>query len=195
MLALPCAIGMSTLAEPILNLAYGDFGATSILRILALGIVFLSLVMITNSILQSMGKVWIPIANMAVGAVIKVAVNYMLVGNPEININGAPVGTVLCYAVTSILNLIALRKYLKPEVGVSFIVKELLVTVVMGVGAKCIYELVQNVTDYKIALLAAVVFAVIIYFAGLIILKAIRKEDIDSMPGAAKIHKIIGRFL
>lgn len=195
MLALPCAIGMSTLAEPILNLAYGDFGATSILRILAIGIVFLSLVMITNSILQSMGKVWIPIVNMAVGAVIKVAVNYMLVGNPEININGAPVGTVLCYGVTGILNLIALRKHLKPDVGYVFIVKEILVTAVMGIGARYIYELVQNVADYKVALLVAVIVAVIIYFTGLIILKAIRKEDVDSMPGAAKIHKIIGRFL
>lgn len=194
MLAAPCAVGMSVLSEPILNLAYGDVGATNILKILSLGIIFLSLVMITNSILQSMGKVWIPIGNMAVGAVIKIFVNYMLVGNPQIHINGAPVGTVLCYAVTSILNLIALRKTLKPDMEISFIIKEIIVTGVMGVSAYALYEAVRSI-DYKIALLLAVAVAVGVYFSGLIILKAIRKEDVDSMPGAEKIHKIIGRFL
>ena len=36
---------------------------------------------------------------------VKVFINYALVGNPDINIQGAPIGTLACYALVAVLNL------------------------------------------------------------------------------------------
>ncbi len=193
--AVPCAVGMSILSAPILNLLMGDFGGAKLLSILAYGIIFLSLVMVTNSILQSIGKVWVPIVHMAIGAAVKVIVNYILVGNPAINIHGAPIGTDLCYLVTAGLNLLALKKYLDTSVGMGNVLKIGGSALVMGVATYFVYDLTKGVTDYKIALVVAIGLAVVLYFAGLILFKGITKEDVSSMPGAEKINKIIGRFL
>lgn len=193
--AVPCAVGMSVLSQPILNMLMGDTGATKLLEILSYGIIFLSLVMVSNSILQSIGKVWVPIIHMLVGAVVKILVNYILVGNPSINIMGAPIGTVLCYLVTASLNIISIKKYLKPSLGAGSVVKICVSAAVMGVFAGGAYNFINDITDYKIALFVSIALAVVIYFGGLLLLKAIRKEDVDFMPGAEKINKIIGRYL
>ncbi len=195
MTAIPCAVGMSVLSAPILNLLMGDTGAAKLLSVLAYGIIFLSIVMVTNSILQSMGKVWLPIVHMIIGACVKIAVNYTLVGNPDINIMGAPVGTDMCYFVTAMLNVMAVKRYLKPTLGISFLLKTVLSAGIMGVVTHYIYEIIFSVADYKIAMILAIVCAVLVYFSVLLVLRGIRKEDVDSMPGASKIHKIIGRFL
>ena len=193
--AVPCAVGMSVLSQPILNMLMGDAGAAKLLEILSYGIIFLSLVMVSNAILQSIGKVWIPIIHMLTGAVVKIAVNYILVGNPAVNIMGAPVGTVLCYLVTALLNIIAIKKYLNPSVGMWSVVKMSISAALMGISATAVYTLIKSIADYKIALFAAIAVAVVVYFAGLFIFRAIRKEDVDFMPGAEKINKIMGRFL
>lgn len=193
--AVPCAVGMSTLSAPILSLIMDDAGGANLLSILAYGIIFLSIVMVSNSILQSIGKVWVPIVHMVIGAIVKVAVNYALVGNPAININGAPVGTDLCYFVTAVLNLIALKKYIGPCVDLENIVKTGLSAAIMGVIAYFVYDFLTGVLPYEIALICAIVLAVIVYFGGLILFKGITKEDINSMPGAEKINKIIGKFI
>ena len=77
--ALPCAIGMGVLSEPILNIVFDDNGAATLLSILSIGMFLVSLVMTTNSIIQAKGKVWIPVINMCLGGLLKVFINYYLV--------------------------------------------------------------------------------------------------------------------
>ncbi len=193
--ALPCAVGMSVLAEPILNLAFGDVGAGTLLTILAYGILFVSIVMVSNAIIQAMGKVWVPVVNMCIGGAVKVLVNYILVGNINININGAPVGTDLCYLVTATLNLIAIHRYLKPSYGFGLVVKPIFVVALMGVSAHFVYTALASHISYVISLLAAVLVGGIIYVAGILALGCVTKQDVSAMPGAEKISKLIGRFI
>ncbi len=51
-----------------------------------------------------MGQERVSLYSMLIGSVIKLAVNYMLIGMPSVGIAGAPVGTVLCYAVIMVIN-------------------------------------------------------------------------------------------
>ena len=60
---------------------------------------------LTNAILQTYGKEKIPIFTVIAGGVVKIILNYILVGNPEINIHGAPISTLCCYMVIAGLNL------------------------------------------------------------------------------------------
>lgn len=195
MFALPCAIGMSVLSKPILNFVMGDYGAAKLLGILSYGIIFLSIVMVSNSILQSMGKVWLPVFHMCIGGAVKIFVNYVLVGNPAYNINGAPIGTDLCYLVTAILNMISISRELKPSYGFGFLIKITLSTIVMGYCAYTSYTFIEGVTGYKTGLLAGISVGVLVYFILIILLKAIKKEDIAMMPKSEKIQKILGKFI
>ena len=147
LIALPCAIGMSVLSGPILNLAFRDTGAELLLQILAYGVLFVSIVMVANAIIQAKGNVWVPVINMCIGGIVKVVVNYVLVGNIDININGAPIGTVLCYFTTATLNLIAINKYFTPKYGFGFFIKTIISAVIMGICANYIYEIFIGFTD------------------------------------------------
>ena len=196
LIALPCAVGMSVLSGPILNFAFNDTGAELLLKILAYGVIFVSVVMVANAIIQAKGMVWVPVINMCVGGLVKIIVNYVLVGNIDININGAPVGTVLCYLTTATLNLIAIHKYFAPKYGVGFIVKTIISVTAMGVCAKVIYEALINATSSnEISLMVSVVAAAIVYFILLLALKTVEKQDVLAMPGGEKMAKLLNKFL
>lgn len=116
MFAIPCAIGMYVLASPILQVVFHDSLATTLLQKLAISIVFVSLLQITTSILQAYGRTVIPVVNMIVGGVIKVVINYNLVAIPEINIDGAPIGTMVCYCTVMLLNMFWIIKETKCKI-------------------------------------------------------------------------------
>ncbi len=117
LMAFPCAIGLFVLTEPILSpavqrgrcdrrAAFADFDAGD-------GVHFF--VSITNAILQAMGKERVSLYSMLVGSVIKLSVNYFLIGMPAVGIAGAPIGTVLCYAVIMVVNLVIIIR--SPQVA------------------------------------------------------------------------------
>lgn len=199
--ALPCAIGMSVLSGPILQLVMGDGGASQLLSILSYGIIFVCLVLVSNAILQAMGKVWTPVIHMLIGGMVKVVVNYILVGNPNININGAPVGTDLCYLVTAMLNIISIHKYIRPKYGFAFIVKTVMSSGIMGIIAFVIYKYafmyvpLSGTLQIAFSLVLAIGAGVVSYFALLLVTKTMKKQDILAMPKSDKILKLVGRFL
>ncbi len=195
MFALPCGVGMSVLSGPILTVVMGDSGAETLLSILAYGSIFVSIVMISNSVLQSLGKVWLPVIHMCIGGAVKVIVNYILVGNINININGAPVGTDCCYLVTAMLNLISIHRCIRPNYGINFILKSLLSVVIMGAAAYFTFNLLAPMLGTTLSLAVAILFAAIIYFSLLILTRAIKKQDILAMPKSEKILKIFGKFI
>ena len=70
---------------------------------------------------------------MLVGGIVKIAANYILVGQPDVNINGAPIGTMCCYGVIAILNLIVIKKNYKEVSIVKMFSKTFVSAVVMGI--------------------------------------------------------------
>lgn len=193
--ALPCAIGMSVLSAPILNLLFNDTGAATLLSILSYGILFVSIVMVSNSVIQSTGRVWIPVVHMCIGGAVKVLVNYVLVGNIDININGAPVGTVLCYLVTAMLNLISIHKHLHPSYGVGFVVKSILSAAIMGFLADFLYKytIVHTGSNF-ISLMFTVVVAAGVYLLLILLTRAVNRQDLESMPGSQRFLPYLERF-
>ena len=188
--ALPCAVGMSLLSSPILNLVYGETHATSTLQILSVAIIFVSLVLVTNAILQATGKAMIPVINMAIGGIIKVVINYFLVANPEININGAPIGTTVCYAVILGLNLIFMKKNLKIKFPIGELVLKPFVSVAaMGAALWFSAPLFEGYGKI-VAAGAPIAVGVLVYFVMLVIVRGINEDDIKLLPKADRLTKI-----
>lgn len=192
--SVPCAIGMYVLASPILKVVFQSSLAADLLKKLAVSIVFVSMLQITTSILQAYGRTVVPVINMIIGGVIKVAVNYRLVAIPEFNIEGAPIGTMVCYFVVMSLNLYWIVKEtgFKPNPN-EYIVKPVVSGAVMGVTAYFIYGAMSSfgvVTALAISIFAAVC----VYFSMLIVLRAFSYEDIIILPKGEKIAALFKKF-
>lgn len=64
---------------------------------LGIASMFVCLMLISNSILQSYGRVHVPVFTMLIGGVVKIIFNYNLTAVPSINIHAAPFGTLVCF--------------------------------------------------------------------------------------------------
>lgn len=185
--ALPCAVGIALLARPILKIVFNNTNATSTLQILGYAVVLVSLVLVTNSILQATGKTWIPVWHMAIGGVVKVIINYFLVGTAAININGAPIGTIFCYAIILTLNVISIKKIIGINLNLSdAIFKPLLSVTAMGVTSVVIYQMVLG-NGKLIEAMIPIIVGAITYVVMLFGLKAINEDDIKMLPSGEKI--------
>jgi stage V sporulation protein B len=117
--AFPAGIGLTVLAGPILSLLYPlqpevTTAGAPLLMVLGIASIFVCIMLLTNSYLQAYGRVNIPVYTMLIGGVVKVAGNWILVGQPDINIHGAPIGTTLCFAVIVVINFFVVFRML-PE--------------------------------------------------------------------------------
>ena len=194
-LALPCAVGMSILAKPILSLIYGGDGSFSVLlNVMGIAVLFLTLVQIVNALLQSWGRVWVPVVNMLAGGAVKILVNLILVSRPEINIMGAPIGTLLCYVTVAALNIIALIRYSGIKFDfIGFILKPLICVITMGIFTFGLQYALSGIMGEKIAMFASIAISAMIYLAAIIFTKTLGKEEILLLPKGEKLLSLMER--
>ena len=197
LLALPAAGGLSALSTPIINLLYGAklpeevALAGSLLFALGFAVPFVCLVSLTNSIFQSMGLVNIPVFTMLAGGVVKIVCNWLLVGNPAINIAGAPIGTFCCYATIAILNFAVIRRATETKGMISVFAKPLVATGGMVAAALGVYLLGERLVGAKLAVIAAILLGVVVYLLLLVVLRGILKEDLMLIPKGEKLAKLL----
>lgn len=205
--ALPCAAGLSLLASPILTVVYNNARAQSMLSILGWAVIFVCLVSVTTAILQAAGRVMVPVASMAAGALVKIAANFVLLTVPDINIGGAPLSTILCYFTIAVLNLIAIHRGIRPKFQlVSCVIKPIFAAVLMCAAAYFTYQAVGGwlgaaalapglsflpqdppITPVEtgvliktaVALGSAILAGGIVYLSAILLTKAFTKEDIQ----------------
>lgn len=198
--SLPMAVGLGTMAYPIMKAMYPSSHAAgpALLRIMAVASFFVCMVLIENAILQASGKERLPMYSMISGSLVKIAVNWVLIANPKINIIGAPVGTLVGYIWMTVMNFIFIVK----TTGISprltkVVFRPVLCSAIMGVFAIGSYALIGSVigTESWLKMVAClgvtVVIAVVVYLASVSIFKAITKEDLDMIPMGDKIGKIL----
>ena len=192
--AFPCAVGLSVLARPILELLYTDSDAYLLLQKLSLAVVFVSVVSVTNSILQAYGKVYYPVVNMLIGGIVKVFMNYNLI--PMLGIDGAPIATNVCYGVIAVLNLICVIRFVKIKFSLlDFILRPLAASLIMGVASLSFLSLISSVLESgRLTTLFAVFSGGVIYVIMIFIVGAIKKDDLSNIPGGTKILPILERF-
>lgn len=198
LIALPCALGLACLSAPVYQLlsSYTEASlltARPVLAILGIAVLFNSLVLVTNAIMQAHGDVMTPVINMLIGGVVKIIVNYILVGNPDINIIGAAIGTLCCYMCITLLNLIAMRRKLKSKLSVPrLLAKPLLASLIMGGASILVYNGIRAVlSSQRLCCLIAICAAAVVYFVLVIVLKVITADDCALLPKGDKIAKIL----
>lgn len=200
LIALPAGFGIAAVAEGILSLLYSNPEAIAIaapnLRILGICAVFAGLNAPIINMLQAIGKQTVPLKNIAVGAVLKIVINFILVGTPEINILGVPIGTAACYAYICISNIICFIKYsgVKPDY-LSVFVKPFVAAAACAITAFAASKLLYMVINKEsLVTIISIALAGVVYLVMLGVLKAIERDDVISLPKGKKIVKVLEKL-
>lgn len=199
-IGLPCGIGLYMLAEPIIALLYSSIGpekhasAGALLEILAISVIFLTLVQAFTAILQSINKQFHPVKNLSIGLIVKVVLSYILIGIPSLNIKGAAISTTVAYFVVAILNLYDIN--LKSKIKINIIkisAKPLLSTAIMGMSVWVSFNIFTSVLDIKqsISALMSIGIAGIVYVICLFTTGAITQQDLELIPKGEKLKKFV----
>ena len=199
LIAMPCAIGLAVLAEPVTALLGRYSGdrlalAASLMRMLAITIIFDAVVLVTTAIMQSHGHAGRPVINMLVGGVLKLLAVYILTGNPHIGILGTPIGTLICYFMISVLNLVSIRQLIPQTPAiVRNLVRSLLAALVMAIFVWGAWFGMKHLgISSRLLLCAAPIAAgVVVYFVAAVAMKAITREDCLLLPKGDKIAKVL----
>ena len=212
LVAMPCGVGMGVLAQPILAAFYGSGEAASgvsiaapVLTVYGFTIFLMALSQPMTNMLQALDKTKIPLISLSIGAVVKLVANCIFVTIPSINVNGAIIGTVLCYVVIVTINFIAIVKTTKVRINlVSVFVKPIFCGILCGVGAYTSFGLCNRfIPDFSLAghdlknilcLGISIGFGALIYVISMLLVKGISKDDVNMLPKGEKIAKILAKY-
>ena len=197
-ISFPIAAGFVAVGGRIMRLLYSTEASVQIggplLNIFGFAVIFAGLAIPMNGILQAIGKQKAALFNIALGAIAKLSVNFLAVGNPKINIKGAALGTLACYFLIFALNIISFVKAVKilPEIK-NTLIKPLASAVLCGLAA----YLISLVGDSSFITCIAIFAAGTVYFSLLVLLNTFCEADFLGFPNGksavvfCKKHRII----
>ena len=121
-------------------------------------------------------------------------------GNPAINIHGAPISTLCCYMVIVVLNLVFVWIYSpkKPKYFQLF-AKPVFASCVMGGAVWAIHGLVYRALSgghsaygaNALATMVSICAGVAVYAVLVVALRILRAEDVRSMPKGDKLVRLL----
>ena len=201
LISLPCSVGLCLLARPIMALLGGYTGekldlATRLMTVLSLCVSLYAIIQYTNALLQAHGFAHLPVINMLLSGITKLAVVYILVGNPNIGILGAPIGSVLSYTAIAALNLLSIGRVVaeKPALLRNFL-RPVLPAGLMGIAVFVCRFLLEKIPRFGSSrvLLCGIPIAVgvVVYVLGISLFKTLKKEDCLLLPKGEKLAKIL----
>lgn len=201
LISMPCAVGLGLLAEPIVALLGGYTGeklvlAANLMRILSLCVFLYAIIQYTNALMQAHGYAYIPVVNMLLAGVVKLGVVYLLTGNPQLGILGAPIGSVLGYTAIAAMNLLSISRVVpqKPAL-LKNLLRPVLPAAIMGLSVYGAHRLAIYLlgADGSRIILCGVPIAVgvAVYLVAVVLFKAITREDCQLLPKGDKIAKML----
>lgn len=201
LIILPCAIGYMVLSEPIYKIIYpATPDGADLLSIMSVALVFSALTQTITGALQGIGKVYVPAISILVGCVFKVLLNITLIRIPSVNIYGAAISSIVCQIVAFLINFFVLIRYIPIKLSLNkYIIKPLVSGIVMGGAAFSVYSLLSSVMGdgyiYNlIATVIAIAVAAVVYFALVLGLHIMSKDDILLLPAGARIYRLLTKF-
>ena len=193
----PAAFGIGLFADEILLLLFPTSPEGGLLlRVGFVSVIFLALNQISTGVLQGVGQVKIPAFAALVGCIGKIIANFILLPIPSINIIGAVIGTVICYAIAAPINVYFAYKLTgaKPDFG-GMLIKPIFGALLMSMVCFVIYHtLYFIIPSNAFALMAAILVGIFFYFTIMVIIGGIRKGDLTVLPTGARMVGFLERM-
>ena len=207
LVAMPCGIGMGVLAQPILAMFYGKGESASgvsiaapVLTAYGFTIFLMALSQPMTNMLQALDKTKVPLISLSLGAFVKLVSNLIFVSIPSLNVNGAVIGTILCYVVIVSVNLFALIKTTRIKFNlISVFAKPVICGILCGIAAYTSFGICNRfIPEFGLKNIISLGFGIgfggIVYVISILLFKGIAKDDVIMLPKGEKIAKILAKF-
>ncbi len=195
-IAFPCFIGYTVLGMPIIKLLFSSnyILGGKMLVIGSLAIVFYALSNVTGGALQSINRMSLPVVHSAVSLILHIIIVMICVKYTSIGIYSLLVGNITFPLVVWLLNLYALKRCIpggyRQEVVKSFIAP-LAASIWMGIITLAVYEFFGLFTTSNIIrTLLSLVIAVVTYFAALLLLNTVTRDELVEFPFGYRLYAL-----
>lgn len=189
LIAFPCAAGMAVLAGPIMQFVFGDTGeslqiTSRMMYIGAASIIFFAYSTATNSILQGVNKMRVPVLHGVMSLAFYLVLDVVLLLFTPLGVYSLVVGNMVFPLVISVLNWLTLKRdvgYVQ-ELDKTFI-RIGICTAFMAVLALLTYRGMLFLSKSNgISLCVAIFMAILVYFVLLFLFRAVNEEELSDMP-------------
>ena len=191
MVTIPCAVGLSVLGKPIIEMLFPGDGtlAAQMLMVGTLSIVFYSLSTLGNGILQGLGKMHVPIINAIISLVLHLGILWVMLAFMDLGIFAVVFSNIFFSLFMCVLNHLAIRKYVgyKQEMIKTFAIP-LGSALGMGIVIFLLNLLLALFLPDSIACIISILTGMVVYFVFMVLLKGFAAEDLVRIP-------LVGKYL
>ncbi len=187
LIAMPCAVGMGVLAEPILKMVHlnDETGLAAVmLRYGAVSIVFFSLSTLSNGLLQGIDRMKEPVKNALIALILHIGVLVGLMYGFNMNIYAVIFANAAFGLIMSFLNALSIRRYAgyRQEIIKTFLIPAL-ASALMGVTVWGVHYVLEYVLRVNfIATVLSIVIGAMVYFALMLLLKGMGEKELRRLP-------------
>ncbi|MDR0404590.1 MAG: polysaccharide biosynthesis protein [Oscillospiraceae bacterium] len=183
-ISIPSGIGLSVFGESILSLLYGGIRyrevnvASKIIVTMGIATIFTSMSAPICSMLQAIGKINLPLGLLCAGAFIKIVTNYVLVGIPEVNIQGAGIGTLICYGFVFFFSMYFL--YRECSIRSNFLtifLGPLMASILCAILSLYLHKIIEIFLPKNLSIIVIIILFVAVYLSILFALGYIKSKD------------------
>lgn len=197
LICIPAAVGLSVMADQVLLLLFPNNPEGGILlQVGGVSIIFLAISQVSTGILQGMNALKIPIFAAVIGGGVKITLNQLLISQPALNIIGAVIATVLCYATAAMINFY----FVKRQTGIRIrfwgvFGKPLVASGVMGLVCYGTFVLFyQFYPSNTLGLFLAITISLVTYGSVIISLRGVTRTELNMLPGGRKLTQVLVRL-
>ncbi len=196
-IAIPCAVGLSVLAYPIITLLFPGLVtyrsvASSLLIYGSIGCVFYALSTVTTSVLQGCNRMRIPVVNAFLSFIVHTLIVFVLLKFTGLGIWARLIGDVTFPLMIALLNIIQLKKRIGFELDKKHIfIYPLASSLVMGAVALALYSLLKlTPIPTVISFGFTVLIAVALYGYLVIKLRVFSDDEYLELPAGGRILRL-----
>jgi len=190
LIGIPCSILMSCFSYQILCFLFPNASSgCEMLKYSAWSIIFVVIIQTINGALQGMGKLHIPVIAFAIGSIIKLILNIVLI--PKLQINGSIISTIASHFITFIICFKSLIKYANIKFEIDrFFVKPIIAGAIMILFLNLFYRYLGNYFTNNFLFIFSLIISIFIYIISILFFKIIKKDEIIIMPYGKKLYKV-----
>ena len=206
LIAIPAAVGIAVLANPVCNLLFISEDNTLLIHLSMAGaaaVVFFSLSTVTNAILQGLNRMEVPVRHAAIALVLHVVVLEVFLLVLKLGIYSVVFANIIFALIMCLLNARTIAKHAgyRQEYKKTFLLP-LICSLLMGAAAWIVYRIAASLLPASLmrgrlgmalVVLPAVAVAVVVYAVLLVKLKAVDEEELKGMPAGTRLVRLLKR--
>ena len=193
-LTIPCAVGLASLASPIMRLVFGDSSslAAGLMQSGALLIVLLALSTLTTGILQGLGLMKEPLIHSGIALVVHLIVLYVMLQLLGLNIYSLIYSNIVFAFIICMLNAFAIHRFLhyRQEILKTFLIP-LISSGIMGLVVFGVYQLFNLFAGNAISTVIGILVGAAVYLVLLIKLRGVTETEILGIPKGSFFVRIL----